>query len=766
MKNITFILLMIITLILTSIPCMATRIQKMDTKIGIHVIPKPTSMQPGDGQFAINSETKIYFAPENKEIESIAEYLAEKINTATGFQIVPESSQNELEPANSICLKLQTAADRLSDEGYELAIRNQSVLLTSKQPAGLFYSVQTLRQLLPPEIESSENITHKIDWNIPCVHIVDQPRFGWRGMLLDCCRHFMSKDFVKRYIDLLAYHKLNRFHWHLTEDQGWRIEIKNYPKLTKIGAWRTYENGTIHGGFYTKEDVKEIVAYASSRYVTVIPEIELPGHSVAALASYPEFSCTGGPFEVQTRWGVFKDVYCAGNDSTFKFLENVLAEVIELFPSPYIHIGGDEAPKDRWHECPKCQARIKTENLKDEFELQSYFVKRIEKFLLSKNRRLIGWDEILEGGLAPEATVQSWRGMEGAIAAATSGHDAIASPFSHAYYNLPIETLDLRQAFAFEPIPLGLTDEQGKHILGGECTMWTEHAPQDRIDSMMFPRLLAMSEALWSSQNGKDYSEFHRRVRHHYSRLHLLGVQYGSESRPISIVAAFDAAKNEFKISLESGESDLEIRYTLNGNPPDVHARRYQNPITLKKSTLIRAQAFRNGEPYGEPIEKLFTFHLATGKSIRLKYDYSPKYPGGGKLGLTDGITGSINFRDGFWQGFEQDDLDAVIDLGKVMPLKEISATFLQNAGSWIFMPDFVEYTISLDGENFQSSITIKNETPTDHPDAMIKAFTAKFTDAKARYIKVLAKNISVCPPAHPGAGGKAWIFVDEIVVR
>lgn len=737
----------------------------METKIGINVIPKPVGIQLGEGYFILNSETKVCFDQSNEEIKSIADYLAEILDTATGFQLMPELLQHQGELSNSIMLKIQPAENQLGEEGYELIVQNHFIILTANKPAGLFYGVQTLRQLLPPEIESTKKVEQKIDWKIPCVHIVDNPRFPWRGMLLDCCRHFMTKDFVKRYIDLLAYHKMNRFHWHLTEDQGWRIEIKKYPKLTEIGAWRKYEDGTVHGGFYTQEDIKEVVAYAQSRYVTVIPEIELPGHSVAALACYPELSCTGGPFEVSTRWGVHKDVYCAGNDSTFKFLENVLSEAVELFPAPDIHIGGDEVPKDRWQQCPHCQGRIKAEGLKDEHELQSYFIQRIEKFLLTKNRRIIGWDEILEGGLAPEATVQSWRGMDGAIAAATSGHDAIVSPTSHAYFDYPIESTDLRQVYSFEPIPPGLSDTEAQHILGGECNIWTEYAPQDAIDSKTFPRILAMSEALWSPREGKEYQEFHRRVRHHYKRLDLLGVQYGSESRPISILPVFDASKNEFKIALESGEADLPIHYTLDGSEPTLGSKQYKRPLILKESAFIKAAAFRDGFPYGERTEKQFIFHLATGKPVRLKYTYRPRYTGGGKLGLTDGITGSANFRDGFWQGYEQDDLEAVIDLGKSMHFRKVITTFLQNAGSWIFMPQWVQYSISDDGENFNNIITVGNEVATDYPEAIIKEFKAKFTEAKARYIKVFAKNIGVCPPDHPGAGGKAWIFVDEIGV-
>jgi hexosaminidase len=356
--------------------------------------------------------------------------------------------------------------------------------------------------------------------------------------------------------------------------------------------------------------------------------------------------------------------------------------------------------------------------------------------------------------------------MDGAIAAATSGHDAIVSPTSHAYFDYPIETLDLRQVYSFEPIPPGLTDDQEKHILGGECNMWTEYAPQETIDSKMFPRMLAMSEALWSPREGKDYRKFHSRVRHHYKRLDLLGVQYGPESRPISMLPAYDASNNEFEISLESGEPDLAIHYTMDSSDPTIHSRRYEKSFLLKETSLVKAAAFHDGEQYGEISEKQFYIHLASGKPARLKFEYSSQYKGGGRLGLTDGITGSTNFRDGFWQGFEYDDMEAVIDLGKSMPIRKVIVSFIQQAGAWIFFPKFVEYAISDDGENFREMTTVHNDFPTDYQDPIIKKFQAKFETADGRYVKVFAKNIAVCPPEHPSAGGKAWVFVDEIVVR
>ena len=460
------------------------------------MIPKAHVSIFDGGKFRITPDTMIQYLPETPEVQRTADFLAQKINTATGFSLIPAVADETAESAQSILLVLDEDAD-FGDEGYELDVAAGMILLKASAAAGLFYGMQTLRQLLPPEIESPTPVRGVI-LEIRNCHIEDQPRFPWRGMLLDCCRHFMDKAFVKRYIDLLAYHKMNRLHWHLTEDQGWRIEIKRYPKLTDIGAWRDEldhlpgEPAT-SGGFYTQDDIREIVAYAAERHVTVVPEIEMPGHSMAALAAYPELSCTGGAFDVESRWGIYADVYCAGSEKTFEFMENVLLEVMELFPGEYIHIGGDECPKLQWDKCPKCQQRIVAENLADSHELQSYFITRIEKFLNAHGRRLIGWDEILEGGLAPAATVQSWRGTTGAVAAAKAGHDAINSPVSHAYFDYDIGTLNLKQVYSFDPVPEELTPEEAAHILGGECNMWTEFAPQPLIDRKVFPRLLAMA---------------------------------------------------------------------------------------------------------------------------------------------------------------------------------------------------------------------------------------------------------------------------------
>lgn len=510
------------------------------TRGRISVIPKPMEMEVADGCFAFGYATTIYFEGDCLEMRAIADYLADSIRRATGYGMMVLEKREQASRAGSILLTTKGADKTLGDEGYELLVSTDSVVVRAPQSAGLFYGAVTIRQLLPAVIESGKMVAG-VSWTIPCVRIKDKPRFSWRGSLLDCCRHFMTKDFVKRYIDLMAYHKMNRFHWHLTEDQGWRIEIKKYPRLTEIGAWRKTGPGNllksdsdysraekemVYGGYYTQEDVKDVVEYAKSRFIMVIPEIELPGHCVGALASYGRLSCGGGPFEVKTTRGISEDVYCAGKEEVFEFLEDVLSEVIELFPAPYFHIGGDECPKTRWKKCRNCQKRIKDEGLKNEHELQSYFVRRIEKFLLTKNRRLIGWDEILEGGLAPHATVQSWRGMKGAVAAARAGHDTIASPTSHCYFDYFHRTTPLEKVYSFEPIPRSLTEQQQRHILGGEGNVWTEHISQEHADSWVFPRLTALAEVLWSPKNLRDWEDFSARMAEQYRRFDEMGVNY------------------------------------------------------------------------------------------------------------------------------------------------------------------------------------------------------------------------------------------------
>ncbi|MEW6236875.1 MAG: beta-N-acetylhexosaminidase [Candidatus Omnitrophota bacterium] len=502
----------------------------------ISIIPQPMSLKKTGGAFTLDRNAVIQLDSSGEDIAAIGGWLGEWLSNALGSEI-PVLAANAV-PANAkrIVLSIEEKNEPLGEEGYELTVSTQTILLRANRPAGLFYAVQTLRQLLPPSFEKSGAAAASCA--IPGVEIEDRPQYRWRGALLDCARHFMTKDFLLRYIDLLAYHKLNVFHLHLTDDQGWRIEIEKHPKLMEVGAYRM-EGNERYGGYYSKKDLREIIAYAQARFITVIPEFEMPGHASAAIASYPELACDGQSISVLTEWGVFKNVFCAGKEGAFDFLESVLDEIIDIFPSPYIHIGGDEAPRDHWQECPLCQKRIQEEHLKSEAELQSYLIRRIEKFLSSRGRRMIGWDEILEGGgLPPSAIVQSWRGMDGAVTASKLGHDVVSSPNPFVYFDYPQEEKQvsskpdwmilttMEKTYSFRATPPELTPDEAKHVLGAECALWTEHSPQEQVDQQTFPRLCAYSETVWTPEKALDWQNFQKRITPHLERLAALGVDY------------------------------------------------------------------------------------------------------------------------------------------------------------------------------------------------------------------------------------------------
>ncbi|MDR3297674.1 MAG: family 20 glycosylhydrolase, partial [Prevotellaceae bacterium] len=507
------------------------------------LIPLPEKCTMQAGQFVLNASTKIALTPNDAAMQGAVAVFNDLLQSAAGFSLPVVGSAG----SNAIVCTLNPKLK--GDEAYKLKVQKNKIQVEAKTPRGIFYALQTVRQLLPQQIEAGR-LVRDVAWAVPCLEVEDAPRYGYRGLLLDVARHFMTKQEVMRYIDLLAYHKLNTFHWHLTEDQGWRIEIKKYPKLTKTGAFREQtregyidKNGKKqgmwdnkrHGGFYTQEEVKEVLAYAAKRFVNVIPEIDMPGHMLAALAAYPELSCSGGPFRVEGRWGVHNDILCAGKDTTFAFMENILTEIVELFPSHYIHIGGDEAPKVRWKHCCDCQAKIKALGLKDEHELQSYFITRIEKFLNSKGKKIIGWDEILEGGLAPDATVMSWRGVKGGIAAAKQHHDVIMTPNSHLYLNycqISSKTepycnnmIALETAYSYDPTPAELTPDEAKYILGVQGNMWTEHTPTfDHVLHMAYPRAAAVAEIGWSPKEQKNYNSFITRLQQVAKRYEAMGI--------------------------------------------------------------------------------------------------------------------------------------------------------------------------------------------------------------------------------------------------
>jgi hexosaminidase len=513
---------------------------------GIAIVPRPVRVTPGTGTFTLTPTTVIVTDGGTREL---AAALADYLFPATGFRLAVRASAPT--GARVIAIGLDTTLTSLGDEGYRLEVRPTRVSIRARRPAGAFYGIQTLRQLFPAAILRQARMDGTA-WTVPAVSIEDYPRFVWRGFMLDVARHFMPKEFVKKTIDLLAFHKLNRLQLHLTDDQGWRIEIRRYPRLTQVGAWRRETimgrpaddstkwrfDGEPHGGFYTQDDIREIVAYAQARFVTVVPEIEMPGHSQAAIAAYPELGNRGDTLPVLTFWGVNPNILNPG-DPTIAFEQNVLTEVMALFPSRWIHIGGDEAPKAQWKVSPLAQSRMRELGLKDENELQSYFTHRMDQFLTAHGRSLIGWDEILEGGLAPNATVMSWRGTEGGIAAARAGHDVVMAPTSHTYFDyyqsadttteplaiggfLPLDTV-----YAFDPVPAGFTATEASHVLGGQGQVWTEYiADPKRVEYMAFPRASALAEVLWTPRANREYGDFVRRLTTHVGRLAVLDVQY------------------------------------------------------------------------------------------------------------------------------------------------------------------------------------------------------------------------------------------------
>jgi hexosaminidase len=749
----------------------------------IQVIPQPVSVKAQTGHFTLKADTRVFFQKNNPDWEMAARYLLGVVQPATGFALIAQPLSNPLttQPRPNSIFLIEDASIK-SAEGYTLTVEPTAVVIRAASATGAFYGVQTLRQLFPAALYSGKKAA-KTEWKAPCCVIEDAPRFAYRGLHLDVGRHFFPVDFIKRYIDLLAAHKLNRFHWHLTEDQGWRIEIKKYPKLQTVAACRKETlighyndqpwkfDGKEYCGFYTQEEVKEVVEYARQRFVTIVPEIEMPGHALAALAAYPELGCTGGPYATAPRWSVFEDVFCAGNDKVFEFLDNVLGEVSSLFPGTYIHIGGDECPKNRWKACTKCQRRIKAEKLKDEHELQSYFIKRIEKILTKYDKKLIGWDEILEGGLAPSATVMSWRGTDGGIAAAKAGHDAIMTPGSHLYFdhyqadpaNEPLAIggfTTIERTYSYEPVPDVLDETAAKHILGAQGNVWTEYmADPAYVEYMAYPRACALAEVVWTPKAGKNWPDFAERLKAHFKRLDALDVHYAKSY--FNIKSVYKAGK----VGLIANDSDLDIRYTMDGKTiPTTASMLYSAPFALTKTTTIKAAAFRAGQRVGQPLTVTYLVHKASDKPYTMSKN-PDKYSGGAQYALTNGMTGSAKNWNEHWVGIVNQDLDPVIDLGASTTFSKVSANFLSSRNGYIYPPTHVEVFVSTDGKNFRSLARQNINIEAIGNNEVIK-IALDTPEAKGRYVKLMAKSMGTIPAGQPGAGRGTWLFLDEIIIE
>jgi len=752
----------------------------------INVIPKPAKTTLKDGFVDLKQVNELLLASGSKAENAIADIIKGFLSPIKNLSI----KTGGVRLPNSLFIKIDSSLS-LGEEGYGLSIdRNNSIEIKSVSYAGLFYGYQTFRQICEPDLEGGKNEDFT---KIPCLEIVDEPIFSYRGMHLDVSRHFFDVDFIKTYIDMIALHKMNVFHWHLTDDNGWRIEIDKYPLLAEKSAWRidrrnepwkeqspAKENEeATYGGYYTKEEIREVVDYAASKNIMVIPEIEMPGHTSEVFAAYPELSCKGEyiPVNPGSYWPNI-DIFCSGKEEVFEFLENVLQEVIELFPGPYVHIGGDEADKEIWESCPRCQKRILDEGLLDEHELQSWFIKRIEKFIVSKDKKLVGWDEILEGGLAKTATVMSWRGMKGGIQSAKAGHDVIMCPTSHCYFdyyqadpeNSPAAFgghTTLKKVYSFDPVPPELSKSERKHVLGAQGNLWTEYVQTpDRAQYRVLPRMSALSEVLWSGPGKNTYEDFYNRLHSLKRKFDNLGWTYAPGSYDVTITVDPNSSKNEHKISLISEKPGETIRYTTDGSEPSMNSQVYHAPIKINQKTLIKASMFINGTQKGKASKKTIYFSKAIGKNVRYNTQYSDRYSGSGPLTLVDGLTGSIAHNDNYWQGWIEDDMDVTIDLSKIEDISRVSMGFLESHGSWIFLPTHVIISFSHDDNSYGDQTEIQITDGKNGGSANRVECESESLNVSARYIKVKAVNRRQCPEWHPGAGGKTWVFSDEIIIE
>lgn len=744
------------------------------------VIPMPHEIVAAQGSpFVLKSGVKILYPEGNAQMQRNAELLAEYLKTATGKDFAVEAGT---EGKNAIVLAL--GVDNKNPEAYELKVAGEGVTVKGATEAGVFYGIQTLRKSLPVAVGA--NIS------LPAVDIKDAPRFAYRGAHFDTSRHFFTVDEVKTYIDMLALHNMNRMHWHFTEDQGWRIEIKKYPKLTEIGSKRSETvigknsgkyDGVPHEGFYTQEEAKEIVKYAAERFITVIPEIDIPGHMQAALASYPELGCTGGPYEVWKMWGVSEDVLCIGNDQSLKFLEDVFAELIEIFPSEYIHIGGDECPKVRWAQCPKCQARIKQLGLKSdakhtkEERLQSYVISHIEKFLNEHGRQIIGWDEILEGGLAPNATVMSWRGEGGGIEAAKQHHDVIMTPNTYLYFdyyqskdtdNEPLAIggyLPVERVYSYEPMPKSLTPDEQKYIKGVQANLWTEYIPTfSHAQYMVLPRWAALAEVQWSAPEKKNYANFLSRLPRLIQWYDAEGYNYAKHVFDVTAEFTPNTTDGTLDITLNTLD-DAPIHYTLDGSEPTAASPRAEGVVKVKENAVFSAKALR---PTGDSrvLTEKICFSKSSMKPIVANQPVNNQYKFKGESTLVDGLKGNGNYKTGRWIAFFKNDMDVTIDLQQSTEISRVALSTCVEKGDWVFDARGLTVEVSADGKNFTKVASESYPVMKEDDKNGVYHHELTFDPVQARYVRVIAPTEQSMPAWHGGKGSPAFLFVDEIEIN
>lgn len=745
-------------------------------QVNYQIIPLPQEIKITTGDFELNNNTAIVYPKGNNELQENANFLAEYIRQMSDKELNVTDRQ-----ITSNAIILSTGLESDNADAYQLKVTQENVSIMGASDAGTFYGIQTLRKSMP--------ITPKGNIVFPSVEINDYPRFAYRGVHLDVSRHFFPADSIKRFIDMIALHNINRLHWHLTDDQGWRIEIKKYPKLTSIGSKRsdtvvghnsTQYDSIPYQGFYTQEEAKDIIKYARKRHITIIPEIDLPGHMQAALAAYPELGCTGGPYKVWNRWGISEEVLCAGNDQTLQFIENVLNEIVAIFPSEYIHIGGDECPKTRWEKCPKCQARIKKLGLKAdnnhtaEQKLQSYIINHAEQFLSQKGRRIIGWEEILEGGLAPNATVMSWRGIEGGIEAVKHKHNAIMTPSSFLYFdyyqsmdtdNEPMANggyLPVEKVYSYEPVPEGITADEAKHIIGVQANLWTEYISNySQVEYMELPRLAALSEVQWTLPEKKNYTEFLQRLPGLIAIYDMEHYNYAKHIFHVKVNYIPDTTENVLKVALSTIDN-APIYYTLDNTEPTLESNHYTDTLRINQSCTLKAITVRpNGN--SSVLKENINFNKATAKPISMLQPINEKYKFKGKNTLIDGLAGSRDYRTGRWIAFYKNDMEIVIDLQQTTSIHKAWIRNYVEIGEEILDIRSLSVAVSDDGQTFK---TIKSETyPAINKDSQNGIYTHQlsFDTVQTRYVKLTARPEYTIPNWHWGKGRPAFIFIDEI---
>lgn len=779
MKRISFNLMGVLCILFST--CFYACSEKRTLNSDYEIIPKPLDVNSkGDASFLLKDGVAVIYPENNQKMQDNAEFLVDYVEKQTGVKL---TSHAGMPVDGAICLTLDLSDDNA--EAYKLIVNDKRVCISGASEAGVFYGIQTLRKSL--------SVAQDINVNLSAVEIYDKPRFAYRGAMLDVARHFYTVDEVKTFIDMLALHNINRFHWHLTDDQGWRIEIKKYPKLmsvaserkeTVVGRWYSgIYDGKPYGGYYTQDELRDVIDYAAKRHITIIPEVDLPGHMQAALTAYPELGCTGGPYEVRTIWGVSQDVLCVGNDFTLQFVKDVLSEVADIFPSEYIHIGGDECPKVRWEKCPKCQERIKSLGLKSdakhtkEQRLQSYMIQEAAKYLKEKGKRIIGWTEILEGGLVPDATLMSWIGESGGIEAAHQHHDVIMTPNTYLYFDYyqskkvedePLAIggyLPIEKTYNYEPMPKELTEEEQQYIKGVQANLWTEYIPIfSQVQYMVLPRLGAAAEVQWTDPSKKDYKDFLRRVPHLVAVYDCYGWNYATHVYDVNVDMKADTVNHVLNVQL-STMADDPIYYTLDGQDPTEKSLKYTKPFTIDQSVVLKTMAVHPDRTSKISVDTI-RFNKATLKPVVLLQPNESRFSPDGPVVLVDGRNGNHSFDTGAWLAVADNDLEAVINMQAETILSSASVHVYVRKDAWLFDARGFSVSVSSDNKNYKEVASQEYKQMQESDSDGIIEHELSFDPCKATYVKIKVISEKSMPDWHWDAGKAPFLLVDEIILN